>query len=147
MQEQLARVISNGIYRLSPQSQPDKCLGTYTDGTKTSVQLFSGNCNSANQKWNVTWLGDGTYRFSSQDAINTALAAYNTTASVGGVQIYSWSGDDNQEWVLSSQGNSLFRVGPRLAWSRVLTIDNTLNVSILNYTGEHSQFRTLSNVL
>jgi tetratricopeptide (TPR) repeat protein len=43
--------------------------------------------------WNITWQGDGTYRFSSEGDKNPVLGAYNTTATVGGVQTYNWSCD------------------------------------------------------
>jgi hypothetical protein len=38
MQEDLARVLPNGIYRLSPQLQPDICLGT---SNKISMEVFN----------------------------------------------------------------------------------------------------------
>ncbi len=146
LQEVLARVLINGIYRLSPQSQPEKCLGTYNNGTNSSVQLYSGNCTNTNEKWNVTWLGDGTYRFSPQSANNSALHGYNTSATVGGVETNSWTGDFNQEWVITSQGNNTYLVGPRPAWWRVLAVDETSNVIIINYSMQESQQWILTNV-
>jgi hypothetical protein len=86
MQEDLSRVLSNEIYRLSPQSQPDRCLGTFDNKTHGSVQLYSGACNETNQRWNITWFVDGTYRFSPESATQLALNAFNTTAPVGVVQ-------------------------------------------------------------
>jgi hypothetical protein len=112
-------VAVDGIYRLSPQSQPDKCLSTYDNGTTTSVQFFSGNCNNTNEKWNLTWFGDGTYRFSSESANNRALNTYNATGPVGEVDTY--------------------RVGPHSAWWRVLTVDNTSNIAIFNSTMDDPQ--------
>ncbi|CAF4399091.1 unnamed protein product, partial [Adineta steineri] len=38
MQEELARVLPDGIYRLAPKSQPDKCLSTYVNGNISRVQ-------------------------------------------------------------------------------------------------------------
>jgi endo-1,4-beta-xylanase len=139
MQEELARVLTDGIYRLSPQSQPNKCLGTSDNSTSSSVQLYSGECNNANEKWNITWLGDGTYRLSPMSNNNRALGAYNTTATVGGVQMYDWSGDVTQEWVFSSQGQNTFRVGPRTAWLRVIAVYGTVNISIIDYSSSGGQ--------
>jgi endo-1,4-beta-xylanase len=133
IQEVLARVIVDGIYRLSPQSQPDKCLGTSPNTTSSDVQLYSGDCNNPNQKWNITWLGDGTYRFSSQNDNNRVLGAYNTTAKIDNVQTYNWTGDVNQEWAFSPQENNTFRVVPRTAWGRVMTVYNASKIVITNH--------------
>jgi endo-1,4-beta-xylanase len=144
--EGLARVLVDGVYRLSPQSQPNKCLGTSNSGTNTTVQLYSGSCNEANQQWNVTWLGDGTYRFSPQSANNSALNAYNTTAAVGGVGTNNWTGDFNQEWAIASYGNTTYRVGPRTAWWRVLAVDETSHVVITDHPKDDSQQWILTNI-
>lgn len=137
--EEFARVLLDGIYRLSPKSQPEKCLGTYNNGTTVSVQLDSGNCNNTNQRWNVTWLGDGTYRFSPENILNTTLYTYNATASIGGVGISNWTGDFNQEWALNTLDNGTYRISPRPAWWRVLAVDTTSNIVISNYTSDDSQ--------
>jgi endo-1,4-beta-xylanase len=146
IQEELFYVVINGVYRLSPQSQPDKCLGTYNNGTTTSVQLYSGNCNNTNEKWNLTWLGDGTYRFSPQSANDSALNALNATAPVGEVAIYTFTGNFNQEWVITPKGNNTYRVGPRTAWRRVLAVDKTSNIIITNYTMDDYQQWILTSV-
>ncbi|CAF0987580.1 unnamed protein product [Adineta steineri] len=133
MQEELARVLPDGIYRLAPKSQPDKCLSTYVNGNVSRVQLESGGCNSAHQKWNISWLDNGTYRLSSQNATATALTAYNVTAKTGGIQANNWSSNVNQEWVLSSYGNNVFRFRPRNAWWRVFALHDTSNVGIVDF--------------
>jgi endo-1,4-beta-xylanase len=134
MQEELARVLTDGVYCLSPQSQPDKCLGTSENATSTSVQLYSGECNNANEKWNITWLGDGTYRLSPISASNRALYIYNAKATVGEVQISNWSENFGQEWVFTSEGNNRFRIGPRDAWSRVMTVYETTKIAVVDYS-------------
>ncbi|CAF0792516.1 unnamed protein product [Adineta ricciae] len=53
-QEELARVIHDGVYRLTSKTQLDKYLGTLNNGSTTSVKLFTGNCDGLNQKWAVT---------------------------------------------------------------------------------------------
>jgi endo-1,4-beta-xylanase len=116
MQEELARVLVDGIYRLSPQSQPEKCLGIANNGTSTAVQLYSGACDSGYQTWHITWLGDGTYVFSTEIHNNGVLGAYNATATIGGVQMFNWTSDVNQKWAFSPQGNNKFRIVPRTAW-------------------------------
>jgi endo-1,4-beta-xylanase len=147
MQEVLTRVVVGGIYRLSPQSQPDKCLGTSQNTTSSDVQLYSGPCNDAYQKWNITWLGDGTYRFSSQNINNRVLIAYNTTASVGGVQTSNWSGDLNQGWAFSERGNNTFRVVPRTAWWRVMTVYGASNnIGVIDRNDNNPQNWILSKI-
>ncbi len=140
MQEELARVLNDSVYCLSPQSQPDKYLGTSENSTSGNVQLYSGGCNNVNEKWNITWQGDGTYRLSPMSVNNRALDAYNTTATVGGVQTSEWSsGDVNQEWVFSPQGNNTFRVGPRPAWSRVMAVYGSGDIGIVDYSSSSAQ--------
>jgi hypothetical protein len=146
MQEVMARVVVDGIYRLSPQSQPDQCLGTSVNSTSSDVQLYRGNCNNTNQQWNITWLRDGTYRFSSQSNENRVLGAYNTTGSVGGVRTYDWSGVFNQAWAFSAQGNNTFRIVPRTAWWRVMTVYGTSNIRIIDLSDTNPQNWILSKV-
>jgi endo-1,4-beta-xylanase len=147
MLDVMTHVVEDGVYRLSPQSEPNKCLGISQNMTSSDVQLYSGDCNNAYQKWNITWLGDGTYRFSSESDNNRVLGAYNTTASVGGVQTYPWSGDVNQEWAFSAQGNDVFRVVIRTAWWRVMTVYGTSdNIGIVDPSSTGSQNWILTKV-
>ncbi len=139
MEDTLTQVVIDTIYRLSPQSQPDKCLGTSENATSSSVQLYSGECNNANQKWNISWLGDGTYRLSPVSSRNRALGAYNATATVGGVQVTDWSGDFNQEWVFTSKGRNIYRVGPRTAWARIIGVYETNDIGIIDYRSSGDQ--------
>ena len=139
MLELMTRIVEDGVYRLSPQSLPNKCLGI--SQTKSSnVELYGDDCNNAYERWNITWQGDGTYRFSSANDNNHVLGAYNTTASVGGVEMYEWSSDVNQEWAFSAQGNNTYRIVPRTAWWRVLTTYGTSdNIGIIDPSGSSSQ--------
>lgn len=66
LQEGMARVIINSIYRLSLELQPDRCLGISQNMTSDNVRLYNEDCDNVYTKWNITWQGDGTYRFSSQ---------------------------------------------------------------------------------
>ncbi len=145
LQEELARVINDSVYCLSPQSQPDKYLGTSDNATSDSVQLYSGGCNNANEKWNIIWLGDGTYRLSPMNDNNRALYINNATATVGEVQTSNWSDNVNQEWVFTSLGNNTFRVGPRNAWSRVMTVYETTNIAVVDYSSSAAQNWILTN--
>jgi hypothetical protein len=139
IQEELARVLVDGIYRLSPQSQSDKCLGIADNGTSNAVQLYSGACNSSYQMWHISWLGDGTYRFLSQIGSNRVLGAYNATAKIGEVEMFNWTNDVNQEWAVSPQGNNLFRIVSRTAWWRVMAVYNTSNIGIVDYSSSEPQ--------
>jgi hypothetical protein len=139
IQEELARVLVDGIYRLSPQSQSDKCLGIADNGTSNAVQLYSGVCNSSYQMWHTSWLGDGTYRFLSQIGSNRVLGAYNATAKIGEVEMFNWTNDVNQEWAVSPQGNNLFRIVSRTAWWRVMAVYDTSNIGIIDYSSSEPQ--------
>ena len=146
MQEELARILSDGTYRLTPQSQTDKCLDTYDMGESGGIQIYNAGGNGANQKWDLTWLGDGTYRLTPQSATGRALDAYNENTAQGGVQAHNWWNGDNQKWVLSPVGGNIFRVGPRNVWWRALAVDGTSNVVIRDYTGSGDQHWIFTNV-
>ncbi len=108
----LVRVLPNSIYRLSSQSEADKCLGTSDQYINGSVQLSNGSCYDTNQRWNIPWLGDGTYRFSPECVTRRVLNALNATVPVDGDQTNDWSSDFNQEWSFSRQVNKTFRIVP-----------------------------------
>jgi hypothetical protein len=141
------RVIDDGVYRLSPQSQPNKCLGISQNTTTNDVQLYGDDCNNAYEKWNITWQGDGTYRFSSESDNNRVLGAYNTTASVGGVETYNWSGDVNQEWAFSAKGNNTYCIVARTAWWRIMTVyGSSDNIGIIDPSASSAQNWILTKV-
>ena len=50
LQQELARVINDGIYRICPESQSDKCLAISTNTRTNTLQLYSGTCNNRNEK-------------------------------------------------------------------------------------------------
>lgn len=134
--EEMTRAVDDGVYRLSPQSQPKKCLGISQNTTSTHVQFYSDDCNKQYQQWNVTWQADGTYRFSSQINQNLVLGYYNTTATVGQVQIYNWSGDVTQQWAFSSKGNNTYHIVPRTTWWRIMfTYDSSDDIGIIDPSG------------
>ena len=139
LQEELARSLADGIYCLSPQLQPNQYLGTSQNTTSDAVQLYQGQCSQANEKWNVTWCNDGTYRLSPLSNTNLALYTPNANATVGQVQVSSWSNSYDQEWVLTLQENNTYRVGPRHAWSRVMTVYETTNIAIVDYSSSENQ--------
>ena len=85
--------------------------------------------------------------FHLQNDNNHVLGAYNTTASVGGVEMYEWSGDVNQEWAFSAQENNTYRIVPRTAWWRVLTTYGTSdNIGIVDQSGSTSQNWILTKI-
>lgn len=139
MQEELTRVLSDGTYQLTPESQSDKCLDTYDRGDSGGVQIYQSGGNAANQKWTVSWLGDGTYRLSPQSSSGRALDAFDEKEILGGAQAYNWWGGNNQRWILSPVGGNKFRVGPRNVWWRALSVQGTANIVIRDYTGSAEQ--------
>ena len=148
MQETLARVVDDGIYHLSPESQPNKCLGISQNTTNsTQVQLYDGACNNTYEQWNITWQRDGTYRFSSQSNNTHVLGASHPATSIGVVQIYNWTGDVNQEWAFSPQENNTYRIVPRPGWWRVMTIyGSSDNIGIINLNQTNFQNWILTKV-
>lgn len=146
MQDKLARILDNGVYRISPQSQPNQCLATFRNETMSSVELSQGLCNQSNEQWNLTWLGDGTYRLSSLSMMDQALEAFNTSARIGGIHISHWTGYVNQEWALSSTETNRYYIGPRQAWWRVMTIYQNSTIVILDSNHTVSQSWILTKI-
>jgi hypothetical protein len=70
---------------------------------------------------------------------NRALYIDNATAPVGEVRMSDWADSADEEWVLTSQGNNMFRVGPRNAWSRVMTVYETTHIDVVDYSSSSSQ--------
>ena len=142
MQEELARVLPNGSYRLSLESHSAKCLGMYdSNDTSGSILLYDDSCDRPSRKWTITWLDNGTYRLSPISINTRTLTAYNSTASIGAVNINDWSMSVSQEWVLSSYGKNLFRIRPRSAWWRALAVHNSINVGIVDFiTGDNKRW-------
>jgi endo-1,4-beta-xylanase len=136
MQEELARVVPDGVYCLSPQSQSDKYLGA---ADSDNLQLYSGGCNNVNEKWNITWLGDGTYRISPLSSQNRALYIDNPMATVAEVRMSDWADNTDEEWVFTSEGNKMYRVGPRNAWSRVMTVYEMTHIDVVDYSSSSAQ--------
>jgi len=120
----MAHVLADGVYRLSPQSQPNKCLGVSQNGSGNAVQLYSDSCEKDYQKWNITWQGDGTYRFATLNDNNRVLSTLNATATIGVVEMMKSSNNVNQGWAFSDQGNNIYRIVPHMAWWRVITVYN-----------------------
>jgi len=50
MLEILTHVVPGSVYRLSPESQPDKCLGVSQNTTSNAIQLYNESCNNAYQQ-------------------------------------------------------------------------------------------------
>ena len=90
MHEELARVLPDGTYRLSPVSQSDHSLDTYDAGGLGGVQIYQANGNPPNQKWDLSWQGDGTFRLTPQSAGGRALDAFNENTPQAGVHAYNW---------------------------------------------------------
>jgi len=146
VQEELGRVLADGLYKISPISQPDHCLGTTSNNTNSTLQLYADSCKNTNEQWNVTWQKDGTYRFSPQNTIESALNAYNASITIGQVGTTQWTGDTNQEWVITPKGNDTFRLGPRNAWWRVLTVYNASIIAIVDDRQSDLQYWTLTMI-
>jgi hypothetical protein len=70
----------------------------------------------------------------------------NSRATVVGIGTNNWTGDFNQEWVITSQGNHTYRVGPRTAWWRVLVVDETSHIIISNNTMDDFQHWIFNSV-
>ncbi|CAF0946181.1 unnamed protein product [Didymodactylos carnosus] len=146
MQEELGRILPDGIYRLSVSSRPGSRLDTYDMGETGGVQIYIGGGDAANQKWELIWQGDGTYRLSPQSSRGRALDCYDETGTPGGIQTYNWWGGANQEWILSPLGGSTFRVGLRSVWWRALTVHGTSSVGLADYINSGDQQWVFTNV-
>ncbi|CAF1040717.1 unnamed protein product [Rotaria sp. Silwood1] len=89
--------------------------------------------------WNVTWLGDGSYRLTPQSHLQFALDVYQENTTLGVVKVSHWYSENNQRWILSPVATNTFRVAPRTVWWRALTVDGIPNVFIRDYINSIDQ--------
>lgn len=140
LQEELGRNIPNGTYSLGSRLATGQVLDVYNSST---IGMWGWNT-GPNQKWNVTWQGNGTYRLSPLTNLNTALDTWNALGNPGPLQLYSAWGGPNQEWVITPTSNNFYRISPRQAvWRGLGTNSNNANnntlVGIWDYTNANSQ--------
>ncbi|UJR20303.1 hypothetical protein I4U23_023434 [Adineta vaga] len=102
-------------------------------------------------------LANSTYRLSSQAQTNKCLGillttvrvilfnAYSATASMGTVKTDILTGNFTQEWVISHKGNATYRIGPRDARQRVLAVDQTSTIVIMNYSDKDAQISIINS--
>jgi endo-1,4-beta-xylanase len=139
VQEQLARVLTDGTYRLLSEASNQRSLSTTDRGNLGSIQLEGTQNGAPNQRWAFTWLSDGTYRLSPESSRSRALDAFQESTAAGGVQAYGWWGAKNQRWVVSPMGGNRYRLAPSTVWWRALSTDSNGQTSIRDYTSNGSQ--------
>jgi GH43 family beta-xylosidase len=107
-----AEVVADGIYKLSPKNNPGNLLEVAGCSTAdaANVQVFSVVANSPCQKWNLTYLGDGTYRLTANHTGKSLDVAGCSAANNADVIQWPYWGGDCQRWYLDALGGGYYKV-------------------------------------
>ena len=129
-----SQTIANGTYKIINRLS-GLALDAYGDGTSdgTVVDQWSyGGGN--NQRWNVSYLGNGEYTLTNVNA-NLVLDASGYGPSGSWADLWSLTGGSNQQWIIISEGSGYYRVSP--VYNSGLALDN--------YEASTSDYNTSTN--
>lgn len=117
---------ANGIYRLTPQSQPTMALHVSAANTTYGPAVdIAPATYASNQKWSLTQQTDGTYVIGAlADTTSTLRLDYSTGGTANGdlVATRPNTGGMHQRWYLLSAGSGWYRFIPVTAPGKTLDI-------------------------
>ena len=135
------KTISDGTYTIGSVLNTNYVLdisgGSTSDGA--NVQTW-WTANVSQQRFNITYLGDGYYKIISVKSGKALDVAGGNKASGTNVQQYSYNGTDAQKWVIQDAGNGNYYIVSKLS-SMFLdvsggTIKEGANIQV--YTGNRT---------
>ncbi|GAA3108919.1 GH43 family beta-xylosidase [Kribbella aluminosa] len=105
-------IVADGIYEISPRNAPTNRLevDACSAADAATVQVYTRIAASRCQKWRLSYLGDGSYKFLNNDS-GKALDVGGCSGA-NGVKVIQWPywGGDCQEWYLDAIGNGYYKV-------------------------------------
>ena len=147
MQEELARVLPDGLYRILAESSMDWCLEAQEHSGNDSIQINTVENGYPNQEWYLTWLGDGTYSLSSVGALMPDRNSTNSTEEANNDFGFGAGIVENHGgWVIAPVSSGAFRMAPRDIWWQSLTAQEDIFIGLNDYiesTQQHWIFREL----
>ena len=106
-----AAVIEEGVYEIKPLSDTTKALDVgVSKGNGDNVKQWESGGN-ANQRWEITAVGDGYYRVSPLYDTNMCLDASGTTKE-STVRVWTYEGKPNQQWQFF-EDSTFYEIAPR----------------------------------
>lgn len=105
------QLIADGTYVIESASNLDQVLDVVASQTSagTNVTMWNNNDHS-NQRWVVTYLGNGLYKLAAEHSgLVLDVAGYGTTDGTN-VQQWTWEETDNQLWYIQDAGNGFYYI-------------------------------------
>ena len=105
------RPIPDGMYKMKSAKDTGKVLDIADVSTNNgaNVQIW-GDSNTKNQKFHVTYLGDGYYSIKSVHAKKSLDVAGAGKTNGTNVQQYEYNGSDAQQWEIKAVGNNQYEI-------------------------------------
>jgi GH25 family lysozyme M1 (1,4-beta-N-acetylmuramidase) len=144
--------IADGMYTLHSEEDLSYCLDISCASMDDSAnaQLYSSN-DTAAQKFQVTYLGDGYYSITSVNSDKALDVSCASTAAGANVQQYESNGTKAQKWVIKSTDDGYYQIlssytGYALTASSKSGISDGTNVTVDTNNGLSTQKFRLSPV-
>ena len=144
------KTINDGTYQIQTAEDTSKVVdigGSSTqDGTNIGVWE---NSSTANQKFNIKYVGDGYYTITATHA-NTSIELANGTTIIGTkITQYANNGSDAQKWIIKEAGNGEYYIISKNS-ELYMTVENEevkegANLTIQNYSGRVAQKFTITD--
>lgn len=106
-----ATVVADGIYKVLPKNNTGNALDVAACSTAdgANVALWNDLGNEC-QKWQLTYLGDGTYQFLSKNSGKSLDVAGCSPDNHADVIQWTYHGGDCQRWYLDAEPGGFYRV-------------------------------------
>lgn len=105
-----SQTIANGTYKIIARNS-GKALDVYglltADGSNVDQW---GNNGGANQRWNVTYMGNNQYQIVEVQSVKALEVYGQSTADGGNVDIWSINGGTNQLWTLTPTSGGYYNI-------------------------------------
>ncbi len=142
--QELKQTIKDGMYKIKSAKDRKKVLDISGSSTKNSANvLLWSDSNKNNQKFHVTYLGNGYYSIKAvHSKLSLDVAGAGTTNGTN-VQQYTYNGSNAQKWAIKDWGNGKYSImskcnGLYLDINGGATTDGT-NVQMYKGNGSEAQ--------
>lgn len=135
--------VEDGVYTISSSMNKDMVLNIEggSEENYANVNLYNNN-NSAEQRFEITYVGDGYYKIIAEHSDKSLDVFSALTAPGTNLQQYAWNNSNAQLWKFVDAGNGTYYIRSRLGTVIDLEAGQPLsgaNVCMDNMNGEASQ--------
>lgn len=105
------RTVADGVYAIESRDDDtqvlDICASSQSNGA--NLALYHA-VNTSNQKFEVTYLGDGSYSIVAQHSGQALDVVASGISNGTNVTQWPWTGADNQRWYIEDEGDGWYRI-------------------------------------